>query len=142
MVGAVAGLALLIGGVGAAIGAALATSTRPGAPPAAGPAVVLQPVAATTVSGSARMSGAGDGQVMTIEVRGLPAPATDGFHEVWLLGDRPGSLLAVGLLPPQGRASYALPASLARHFSTIDVSIEPNDGDPTHSARSLLRGRY
>ena len=27
-------------------------------------------------------------------------------------------------------------------YRAIDVSLEADDGDPTHSGRSLLRGRY
>jgi hypothetical protein len=34
------------------------------------------------------------------------------------------------------------PASVVGRYQAIDVSLEADDGDPTHSKRSLLRGRY
>ena len=46
---------------------------------------------------------------------------------------------SLGLLDDAGE--YAIPADIdLSEFSVVDVSIEPDDGDPTHSGRSILRG--
>jgi Anti-sigma-K factor rskA len=53
-----------------------------------------------------------------------------------------GTVLSVGVLPAGGQARFTLPASVLDRYQAIDVSLEADDGDPTHSKRSLLRGRY
>jgi hypothetical protein len=38
-------------------------------------------------------------------------------------------------------ATYAVPGGIDyRNFPIVDVSVEPPDGDPTHSGDSILRG--
>jgi anti-sigma-K factor RskA len=49
---------------------------------------------------------------------------------------------SVGVLPAGGQARLTPPASVVGRYQAIDVSLEADDGDPTHSKRSLLRGRY
>jgi anti-sigma-K factor RskA len=61
---------------------------------------------------------------------------------VWLLDPDAGTVFAVGVLPPDGQARFTLPASVVGRYQAIDVSLEADDGDPAHSKRSLLRGRY
>ena len=53
-----------------------------------------------------------------------------------------GTVFSVGVLPRDGEARFALPASVVGRYQAIDVSLEADDGDPTHSKHSLLRGRY
>jgi hypothetical protein len=49
-------------------------------------------------------------------------------------------LVSLGPLRPDG--VYDLPAGLEpEQFPIVDVSLEPIDGDPTHSGDSLLRGQ-
>jgi hypothetical protein len=40
------------------------------------------------------------------------------------------------------RAPLPLPASVVGPYRVIDVSLGTDGGDPGHSQRSLLRGRY
>jgi hypothetical protein len=54
----------------------------------------------------------------------------------------PARSFPVGVLPPDGEGRFTLPASMVGRYQVIDVSLEADDGDPTHSRRSLLRGRY
>ncbi len=70
----------------------------------------------------------------------LPAPpAGDGFYEVWLLGGDAG-VVALGVLD-SGTGRYPVPAGVdLADFGTVDVSLEPWDGDPAHSADSVARG--
>ncbi len=48
-------------------------------------------------------------------------------------------LVSLGPLRPDG--TYDLPDTIdPRDFPVVDVSVEPVDGDPTHSGDSRLRG--
>ncbi|NQX26752.1 anti-sigma factor [Microbacteriaceae bacterium VKM Ac-2854] len=68
-----------------------------------------------------------------------PAPA-DGYLEVWLLAPDASRLVSVGVLAgADGR--FALPSDLdLAAYPLVDVSAEPDDGDPQHSGDSIVRG--
>jgi len=70
----------------------------------------------------------------------LPTTAVDdGFYEVWLLGADSGAV-ALGVLQ-DGAGSYPLPTGVdLAEYGTVDVSLEPFDGDPAHSTDSVARG--
>jgi hypothetical protein len=91
------------------------------------------------VGSSTRAGGDGPDQEMTVTAEKLPAPGPDQYYEVWLLDPGAGTVLSVGVLPPDGHARFTLPASVVGRYRAIDVSLEADDGDPTHSRRSLLR---
>jgi hypothetical protein len=103
--------------------------------------VVLSPVPGGVpvvgVVGQARMSADGG---MNLKVNGLPTPQGRDYYEVWLFDPPSGRMLAVGVLPPDGKGSYTLPASADRGYSAVEISLEPDDGDPEHSKLSVLRG--
>ena len=64
----------------------------------------------------------------------------DGFLEVWVIDPEVSKLVSLGPLRSDG--VYDLPAGLEpEQFPIVDVSLEPIDGDPTHSGDSLLRGQ-
>jgi Anti-sigma-K factor rskA len=66
-------------------------------------------------------------------------PATEGFYEVWLIDTQVERLISLGPVRPD--ATYVVPADIDyRDFPIVDVSVEPPDGDPTHSGDSILRG--
>lgn len=68
----------------------------------------------------------------------VPA-AAGGFYEVWLIDEAVDGMVSLGPLRADGR--YPIPAGVdVRAFPVVDVSIEPPDGEPTHSGRSVLRG--
>lgn len=135
---AAAALALLAAGVG--IGVLVAGD---GEPAAAGPAVALQPVGteAPAAAGEALVV-ASDGGGLRLRVDGLP-PSPEGEHyELWLL-DGPDRLLSLGAfrVPPEGATEVTVPLPVPlTAFGFVDVSVEPDDGDPSHSGRSVLRG--
>jgi hypothetical protein len=62
------------------------------------------------------------------------------LREVWLIREDGTGLVSIGLLDG-AEGSFDLPADidLAR-YSLVDVSAEPDDGDPGHSADSIARG--
>jgi anti-sigma factor RsiW len=89
----------------------------------------------------AHMRGAGDDQIMTMTVRGLPRPPAGAYYEVWLMDDA-GTAFPVGVLAPDGQGVWSLPAEVAARYRVIDVTLEPADGDPSRSSESVLRGTY
>lgn len=79
--------------------------------------------------------------VRTVEVdlAELPDPGEDAFYELWLLDLDAGELVSLG--PVNGQRTFRLPDAIdVGTYPTIDVSVEPTDGDPTHSGDSVLRG--
>ena len=106
-----------------------------------GQTVALGAPAAGGATAEARMRGAGDDQVMTMTAQGLPRPPAGAYYEVWLVGDG-GQELPVGVLAPDGEGVWSLPAEVAARYRAIDVTLEPADGDPSRSDRTVLRGSY
>jgi hypothetical protein len=104
--------------------------------------VPLAGVGAVAASGRASMAGAGDDRQMTVAAEDLPPLRAGQYYEVWLLDPDAGTVFPVGVLPPDGEGRFTLPASVVGRYQVIDVSLEADDGDPAHSKRSLLRGRY
>ncbi|HEX5877797.1 MAG TPA: anti-sigma factor [Actinomycetota bacterium] len=104
--------------------------------------VPLAGVGAVAASGRASMAGAGDDRQMTVAAEDLPPLRVGQYYEVWLLDPGAGTVFPVGVLPPDGEGRFTLPASVVGRYQVIDVSLEADDGDPAHSKRSLLRGRY
>jgi hypothetical protein len=106
-----------------------------------GRTVALGPPAAGPASGQARMRGDGDDQLMTMTARNLPRPAAGAYYEVWLVDDA-GRPFPVGVLAPDGEGVWSLPADIAARYRAIDVTLEPADGNPAMSGRTVLRGAY
>jgi anti-sigma-K factor RskA len=76
---------------------------------------------------------------LVVDTTGLP-PA-DGFYEVWLLDLEQGRMVALGALDDTGRGRLTVPEGVRLgDYPEVDVSLEPDDGDPAHSGDSVLRG--
>lgn len=59
--------------------------------------------------------------------------------EVWLIDPDSGGLQSLGLV--DGATRLPVPDTIdVGRFSVVDVSVEPFDGDPAHSADSVVRG--
>lgn len=73
----------------------------------------------------------------------LPDPDANDL-ELWLIAaaaDGSLDVQPVALVDPASPGTYAVPAGLDPDvYSIVDISIEPRDGDETHSGRSILRG--
>jgi anti-sigma-K factor RskA len=131
---------------GVAIGVAGTLLIRGSSDEATQPAPVvaratLDPVPAGTVSaaGSATVDEQAAGPVLNVTVADLPGQ--DGFYEVWLLDSEAQRMLPLGILDADHQGSFALPPGLdLSEFPVVDVSLEPYDGDPTHSSDSVSRG--
>lgn len=86
--------------------------------------------------------GAGTGDQMTLDVSGLDQSDDREFYELWLLGEK-GELVALGSfrVPPDGSSTIDVPLPVdPDRYRYFDVSIQPENGDPRHSGRSVLRG--
>lgn len=95
--------------------------------------------------GSAVVEQAGDGRrQVVVDVDPAVDPAAGGgdspLREVWLIrGDGTG-LVSIGFLDGrEGR--FDIPSGIdLSQYSLVDISAESDDGDPTHSGDSILRG--
>ncbi len=70
---------------------------------------------------------------------------TDDYLELWLLAfdDDGGIADMISLGAVDGDGSYVIPDGVdTGRFNTVDISIEADDGDATHSGRSVLRGQF
>lgn len=91
-------------------------------------------------TGSARLVRRDDLWELAIRAGDLPAPAPGTYYEAWLLGSGPDDVQSLGAL--EGAGGFAVPAGLDLDaFPLVDVSIEPIDGNPAHSSKSVLRGQ-
>jgi anti-sigma-K factor RskA len=87
----------------------------------------------------------GDGATsdrMTLDVSGLEQSGDREFYELWLLGEK-GELIALGSfrVPPDGSSTIEVPLPVnPERYRYFDISIQPENGDPQHSGRSVLRG--
>jgi anti-sigma-K factor RskA len=127
-----AGAAALVAGIVLAVGLPDRTPQTP--------ATLLAPVPASgpvapDATGQVRLAA---DRTLVVEAEGLPAP--DGYYEVWLLDPDSGRMLALGTLGDDGTARLPVPEGVAvTDYPTVDVSVEQDDGDPTHSGVSALR---
>ncbi|MFN8184603.1 MAG: anti-sigma factor [Candidatus Nanopelagicales bacterium] len=80
--------------------------------------------------------------VYTVTVKATDLAGPDGFYEVWLMSPDDSGLIALGSLSPgETEATFPVPPGVdLQTFTAVDVSDEPLDGDPGHSAVSVLRG--
>ncbi len=96
----------------------------------------LEPLASVP-GASAVLTTQGDARVLTVDTDGLPD--TDGYYELWLLTPDGDRLVSLG--PVDGAQEHEIPATVdTGEYSVVDISREPTDGDPSHSADSVLRG--
>lgn len=99
----------------------------------------LAPLDDTRAAGTATVVEEDDGtRVLRID---LEAPAPDGsYYEAWLADKSAVGMVSMGSVRP-GTTSLPVPDGLdLRAFPTVEVSVEPMDGDPEHSGVSLVRG--
>ena len=79
---------------------------------------------------------------MTIRTQDLPAAKDGQFYYAWLLDPTTNKMLPLGQVGPSGTASFEVSDTLLAAYSSVDVSLEDDDGDPQHSPTSVLRASY
>lgn len=133
----------LLGLASAGVAAGLVGLAVALAPIGGDPAVVLAsaelaPLQDDVAPATARVTDADGERVVELALPDLETPA--GTHlEVWLLDPDGSDPLPLGVLASDGRHTVAPGVDLSSR-SVLDVSLEPDDGDPAHSGHSLLRG--
>ena len=122
--------------------AAAATAVLVGVRGPAAPDQVRAPLVAldeTAASGEVVLADGDGRRSLVVDTAGLP-PA-DGFYEVWLLDLERNRMVALGVLDDSGRGRLTVPEGVqVGDYPEVDVSLEPDDGDPAHSGDSVLRG--
>ena len=128
-----AAIGLVVGGVTGAV-----IMSRP-APSTIVASVPLEPLADYSATGNASVEVVDGTEMLSVDVSDLPS--TDGYFEVWLLASDASSMIALGTLGPGETAKLPLPAGISlADYPVVDISVEPYDGDPTHSTDSVVRG--
>lgn len=104
--------------------AAATLEAFPSHPDAAGQAVVLE-----TSDGTRQ-----------VRVQLDAAETNDGYQEVWLITGDASALVSLGVMEG-GEAAFTVPDDIdLNEYVLVDVSLEPDDGDPAHSGDSIVRG--
>lgn len=128
--------------VGVVVGSVVTTATTDFGTPMSDvlATATLEPVQDSTYTGTAVVESRGDDAVLRVSVPDLPA-VDDGYYEVWMASSDAATMVAVGTLSPGEEAVLPLPAGMQMaSFPLVDVSVEHFDGDPSHSAVSVVRG--
>ncbi len=114
---------------------------RVGSDDAASPSTTLALRPLPGVRGEARLTIAGaDAQLRGSGLR--PSGAHD-YYEAWL-ADARGRMISMGSfrVGRDGQVDAHMPVAVdVSRYQLVDVSLEPDDGDPAHSQRSVLRAR-
>jgi hypothetical protein len=99
----------------------------------------LTTVEGTAARGVARLLESGSTLTLHVEARDLGDERA--LREVWLLNVDGTRMVSVGLLPVGEESDFGVPARLFEEgYRIVDISVEPDDGDPTHSGVSVARG--
>lgn len=90
-------------------------------------------------AGSAVLEETPDGtRMVRVELEADEAP--DAYREVWLITKDASALVSLGVLDGT-EGTFAVPAEIdVSQYVLVDVSNEPNDGEPGHSGDSIVRG--
>jgi anti-sigma-K factor RskA len=137
---AASGLAAAAVAAAAALAIALVTATNGGdddRPGGGGTTIALKPLNNTPGRASLTIAGS----EATLTGRGLPPSGAHDYYEAWL-ADARGRMVSMGTfrVSEDGRvdAHMAVAVKLS-DYRLVDVSLEPDDGDPGHSDTSVLR---
>jgi anti-sigma-K factor RskA len=104
------------------------------------------PLAATALApdagGEVHVEEVGQNLQVKLEVRGMPRLEKDQYYEMWYYADD-GGRISCGTfrVGPEGRATVNLTAPAnSKHYSEIEITREPDDGDPAASGKKVLVG--
>jgi anti-sigma-K factor RskA len=95
------------------------------------------------VPGRAQLTLNGAGTQAELRGAGLRPSGAHDYYEAWLADDR-GRMVSMGTfrVAPDGRVDVHMEVAVdVSRYALVDVSLEPDDGNPAHSDRSVLRAR-
>lgn len=75
--------------------------------------------------------------------RGIPPTDATHHYEAWV-GDAQGRMVSMGTfrVDASGNAQVAMPLTVdLAKFTDVDISLEPDDGNPAHSTRSVFHAK-
>ncbi|GAB3929354.1 hypothetical protein GCM10029976_028850 [Kribbella albertanoniae] len=102
-------------------------------------AIKLEPLEGKTGAGTADLLQAAAGGQLKVSASGLSA--VQGFYEVWMINTDGKRMVSLGVLNPGSGGTFQIPGEiLAQGYRIVDVSLEPDDGNPVHSRNSIIRG--
>ena len=95
--------------------------------------------------GRANLVERGGGHTIEIADASLVPPEAGVDLEVWLIkpDDQGGiaDLVSIGLIDPDDPGTLEVPSGYdPLVYNIVDISVEPRDGDASHSGRTILRG--
>ena len=113
-------------------------------PIAADPATVVAATDLTALDSDAPRGSASavrtDDEVK-LRVRAARLGSEPGLREVWLINVDGTRMVSLGLLAAGDKGEFVVPAGLIDEgYRIVDISVEPDDGDPAHSGVSIARG--
>ncbi|GAA4684757.1 anti-sigma factor [Nocardioides nanhaiensis] len=77
---------------------------------------------------------------LTLRTAGMPAAGAREYYYAWLIDAAGNRLLPLGQVASGGTTTFEVDPAVLAQYALVDVSLERDDGDPGHSADSLLRG--
>ncbi len=80
-----------------------------------------------------------DGDSRQIRLDVSEWPEVDGHYELWVINADVTDMHSLGRVSADGTIDLP-PGVTTEEFPIVDISIEQDDGDETHSGRSILRG--
>jgi hypothetical protein len=110
-------------------------------PVAAARTVVLQPVTGAA-AGRVSMQAPGAQTEMTISTAGLPEAGAGRFYYAWLLDPTTQKMLPLGVVSAKSPMHFEVPTGLVGRYHAVDISLQSDNGNPSHSATSVLRAQY
>jgi anti-sigma-K factor RskA len=102
-------------------------------------AIKLAPLEGKAGAGTADLVKAPAGGKLRVTASGLSA--SQGFYEVWLINTDGKRMVSLGVLDPSTGGTFQIPGQItAQGYRIVDISLEPDDGNPEHSHDSIIRG--
>lgn len=133
---------ILLGAVAASVIAAVAV----GAVLSRGGNAVLNEVDLASLSsqqrfGTATVVEAGGTLVLDVDLDTDLEPGAGQFYELWLIDTQVEGMYSLGRISSDG--SFPVPEGVdPADYPIVDISVEDDDGDPTHSGNSVYRGIF
>jgi anti-sigma-K factor RskA len=135
-------LAAMLAGVAAGVGGTLAiqqlSDTEPSDTVVA--TATLEPLPPWDAFGSAEVVALSNGSRELRVGLDVNDAEEDGFREVWLIDTSVSRMVSLGVLDSDSGSLPIPPGVDLAAYPIVDVSLEPYDGQPTHSGDSIVRG--
>ena len=93
----------------------------------------------STTTGTAEVVRLDGTRKLDVDLSGMPR-SNGAYVQTWLFDPKTNDMIAIGVMD-QDSESFPIPASVDLDtYTSVDISLEPLDGNPAHSATSLARG--